>query len=287
MKTQIIQSAGEFLILVGDDLSMDEIRHSLIYGVAQKVSEDTHVYGAAHPWFIVIEDQGQTCAVAMRTPPQRVILAYLRGNLKQVTAELVRAVHRRDPNIPGVIGDVEITNPFTERWCADYGIEIQDTMAQRIYRLNELVEPAYASGYLRLANLEDQEIVIAWATAFHNEAVGDMLSRELFQRYRERILNGDIFLWDDRGPVSMAAQMRPTQHGISIGSVYTPSEQRNHGYATSCVAALSKQLLQQYDFCTLYTDLSNPTSNSIYKKIGFKQYCDSVQVTFSESKRLV
>jgi hypothetical protein len=184
-----------------------------------------------------------------------------------------------------VIGDVEISEPFTRQWCAAFGIEVQDTMAQRIYKLTELVEPAYADGCLRSANLDDQEIVIAWAAAFHEEAVGDLLPREHYQRYRERIQNGDIFLWDDRGPVSMVAKTRPTQQGISIGAVYTPPEKRNHGYATSCVAALSKRLLEHYEFCTLYTDLSNPTSNSIYMKIGYKQHSDSVQYTFSQSNK--
>jgi predicted GNAT family acetyltransferase len=281
MKTQTIESAGEFLARVGDDLLIDEIRHSLIYGIAERVSEDENVFGAGKPWFILIEDQGRNRAAAMRTPPHRAILAHLSGDLKQVSAELVRAIRAADPNIPGVIGDVEIANPFTERWCAAYGTEVQDSMAQRIYQLTELVEPDYADGRLRKANLDDQEIVITWAAAFHEEAVGDVLPREHYQRYRERITNGDIFLWDDRGPVSMAAKTRPTQRGISIGAVYTPPEKRSHGYATSCVAALSKRLLEHYEFCTLYTDLSNPTSNSIYMQIGFKEYCDSVQYTYA------
>ena len=185
MNTRIIQSAGEFLSLVGDDLLMDEIRHSLIYGIAEKVSEDTNVYGAENPWFILIEDQGRNCAAAIRTPPFRAILAHLSGDLKQVSTELVRAVYSVDPSIPGVVGDVEIAEPFTGQWCAAYGIEVLDTMAQRIYKLTELIEPVYADGRLRSANLDDQEIVIEWAAAFHEEAVGDLLPREHYQRYRE------------------------------------------------------------------------------------------------------
>ena len=123
IKARTIQSAAEFLIRVGDDLSVDEIRHSLIYGIAEKVSEDPHVYGAENPWFILIEDQGRICAAAIRTPPyHRVILAYLTGDLKQVSTELVRAVNAAYPNIPGVVGDLEIAEPFTERWCQTYGI---------------------------------------------------------------------------------------------------------------------------------------------------------------------
>ena len=48
-----------------------------------------------------------------------------------------------------------------------------------------------------------------------------------------------------------------------------------------CVAELSRNILQSgKEFCTLYTDLANPTSNSIYMKIGYKPVCDSVEYTF-------
>ena len=203
------------------------------------------------------------------------------GDLETISTELTPSIHAIDPIIPGVIGDKEIVDTFTQRWCASYGTKVVDMMAQRIYQLTDLVEPRYTDGYLRQASLEDQEIVISWAAAFHEEAVGDSLSQTHLQRYRQRILNGDIYLWDNVAPMSMAARTRPTRRGISIGGVYTLPENRNRGYATSCVAALCKKLLLEYDFCVLYTDLSNPVSNSIYKRIGFKEHCDSVLYTFS------
>jgi predicted GNAT family acetyltransferase len=76
-------------------------------------------------------------------------------------------------------------------------------------------------------------------------------------------------------PVSMAIRSRPTRHGISVSGVYTPPEQRRHGYATACVAALSQKLLDQgYQFCSLFTDLANPTSNSIYMQVGYRPVAD-------------
>jgi len=51
---------------------------------------------------------------------------------------------------------------------------------------------------------------------------------------------------------------------------------RGRGYATSCVAALTTRLLDSgKTFCCLYTDLSNPTSNSIYQRIGYRPVCDT------------
>ncbi len=96
-----------------------------------------------------------------------------------------------------------------------------------------------------------------------------------------RIASGNIFLWHDQGPVSMAQKLRPTRHGISVSGVYTPPELRRRGYASSCVAALSQQLLDAgFAYCTLFTDLSNPTSNEIYQRIGYRPLGDSQVIRF-------
>jgi predicted GNAT family acetyltransferase len=154
-------------------------------------------------------------------------------------------------------------------------------IGHRLYRLTELVEPEFADGFIRKAVHEDEDIVIRWAADFHREALGEILTDHHRQLYRDRIGTGDIYLWDDKGPVSMSVRTRPTKRRISIGGVFTPPLKRNHGYATSCVAALCRELLSKYDFCLLYADLSNPVSNSIYIKMGFKEYCYLTNVYFT------
>ena len=63
--------------------------------------------------------------------------------------------------------------------------------------------------------------------------------------------------------------------------VYTPPELRGHGYASAVVAALSQRLLDAgHQYCALYTDLANPTSNSIYQKIGYTPVSDAVEYAF-------
>ena len=75
--------------------------------------------------------------------------------------------------------------------------------------------------------------------------------------------------------MSLAVSKGPTPNGIRIGPVYTPPEQRGHGYASACTATLSQMMLDSgYRYCFLFTDLSNPTSNSIYQKIGYRPVID-------------
>lgn len=80
----------------------------------------------------------------------------------------------------------------------------------------------------------------------------------------------------------MSGYQRPTPNGMAIGPVYTPPEHRRHGYATSLVAQQTQWLLDEgKKCCFLYTDLHNPTSNSIYQRIGYRQVAESSEYHFS------
>ncbi len=86
-----------------------------------------------------------------------------------------------------------------------------------------------------------------------------------------------VYVWCDDEIRSMAAGMAPTPSGVRVGFVYTPREQRGRGYASACTAATSQRLLDEgRRFCFLYTDLANPTSNAVYRRIGYEPVCDVV-----------
>ncbi len=96
------------------------------------------------------------------------------------------------------------------------------------------------------------------------------------------ILSGNLGIWDHNGPVSMALRSRPTPNGETVNQVFTPLEHRGNGYATAIVSNLSQLILNDGKrFCTLYTDLSNPTSNKIYREIGYKPIADVVDINFA------
>src|SRR5438045_3645778 len=81
---------------------------------------------------------------------------------------------------------------------------------------------------------------------------------------------GPLFVWRDPQPVSMAAWAGQTPRGVRVNMVYTPPELRRRGYASAAVSTLTKKLLDAgRKFVFLFTDLSNPTSNKIYQKMGY------------------
>jgi predicted GNAT family acetyltransferase len=73
-----------------------------------------------------------------------------------------------------------------------------------------------------------------------------------------------------------------TPNGARIGPIYTPPELRRRGYASALTADLTQMLLYRGSrFCFLFTDLANPTSNSIYQQIGYRPVADVDQWSFS------
>ncbi len=79
----------------------------------------------------------------------------------------------------------------------------------------------------------------------------------------------------------MAQHNRRTTTGATISGVYTPPDRRGHGYASAVVAGVSQHLLDSgFAFCTLFTDLANPTSNHIYQALGYQPVGDFDQLRF-------
>jgi predicted GNAT family acetyltransferase len=68
----------------------------------------------------------------------------------------------------------------------------------------------------------------------------------------------------------MAGAVPATGGVVRIGPVYTPPDRRARGYATACVEALSRSIVDAGDTAILYTQLANPTSNGIYRRIGYE-----------------
>jgi hypothetical protein len=55
-----------------------------------------------------------------------------------------------------------------------------------------------------------------------------------------------------------------------IGSAYTPPQLRRQGFARAAVAALARDLIERgAQEVFLFTDAENPTSNALYRRIGF------------------
>jgi uncharacterized protein len=149
----------------------------------------------------------------------------------------------------------------------------------RLYGLLELGEVTHAGGQLRQAGPSDRSLMIQWTRAFQNE-IGES-SNDTELRVDRGLAAGQLWVWDQNEETpSMAVCRNPVLGVVRLSGVYTPPEKRKHGYAAACVHALSKHLRAGGYRCILYTDLGNPTSNSIYRRIGYKAVAEALRYRF-------
>jgi predicted GNAT family acetyltransferase len=67
-----------------------------------------------------------------------------------------------------------------------------------------------------------------------------------------------------------------------VGPVYTPPDLRRRGYAGALTAAVSRAALDAgADEVVLFTDLANPTSNALYRRLGYHPLEDRIILSFA------
>jgi predicted GNAT family acetyltransferase len=65
-----------------------------------------------------------------------------------------------------------------------------------------------------------------------------------------------------------------------IGPVYTPPELRGRGYAAAVTSAATQVVLDAGADAVLYTDLTNPTSNRLYARLGYRLVGEATEWLF-------
>jgi RimJ/RimL family protein N-acetyltransferase len=186
-------------------------------------------------------------------------------------APVVAKILRDGPDVDEITGPLERVEAFRTLW-RDGGRELYRL---RLYRLGDLVVPA-VPGEARLATPADDDLITEWWIAFWEELDG--LPREAAEERAmdSRGMSAGHVLWlVDGVPVSWAASTTPVGGVSRVGPVYTPPEHRRRGYAAGVTAAVSQWAYGAgAEHVVLTADLANPTSNSVYQGIGFRQVSD-------------
>jgi predicted GNAT family acetyltransferase len=281
MRLTTYPEAGEFLAQTQAVLEQQETVNSLILGVCLRM-RDLPDYVEAPPYLAAVHAGEQLVAAAMMTPPHNLVVASGHADYASAFSVLAHDLTARYWLVPGVNGPAPLSLAFAELWQQLTGRPFALKMKLRTFELTAVDHPSYPPGKLRQATAADADLLVQWVSAFGSEALQEAEDETGVRTSVERALkHGNYFVWDTGTLVAFAGKGRPTAHGITIGPVYTPPGQRNKGYATALVAALSQHLLDQgWRFITLFTDQANPTSNSIYQKIGFRPVCDFAEYRF-------
>jgi hypothetical protein len=259
---------GAFLERAETWLLEREDRHNLIlslaYGRVGSGDPDSETF------FGTVEQGGRVVGCAMRTPPHKVLITDLPPASAVAVVSSLSAVYEE---IPAVLGPAAGAEAVAVAWVAERGGGWRPGMEQRIYRLDAVTPPEGVPGALREATTDDIGLAVGWGKGFAQDAGAQFATtRDTIERWIER---RSLFLWDDGQPRSITVAQGRTPNGIRVGYVYTPPESRGRGFASACVAEVSRRMLNTgLSFCVLYTDLTNPTSNAIYQRLGYDAIAD-------------
>lgn len=251
-----------------------EVENNLLLGVLLSLSEKDK-----SPFLMAtVIKNNDIGLVLLQTHPSQIILSKsvsFTSKEIHVIGEILSTTLRE---IPGLIGEKELTTDLAMYISNIRGIHASVVMDQKIYKLGKVKKKIKTNGKLRKTRENDHHIIKEWVFQFCNETNQPLSLQEADKRATELINKGNLVVWEINGKlVSMANATRPTQSNITINYVYTPISERKKGYASDCVSAFTQSLLDRgYKTTSLYTDLSNPTSNKIYMQIGYEAIMDSI-----------
>ena len=278
--------ASELISLSGTYLEQNESENNLPIGLAYRLAEDPYYYTSELPLLLSVLEHGRVVGVAVMTPPKKIILSRIDTDIQAAVVCLVDYLHGIDVLIPGIVGPAAEAQTFSDCWIEGrIGVSAKLNKRMRVFEARTVANLSLSPGKMRFARMDDHSLMARWIVGL-SEAIGEPVSIDSAKRRTKKLIKDqELYIWDNEGPVSIAGVSRPMRNGTTIGLVYTPPEHRGKGYATSCVLLLTKKLLSDgYSFCSLYTDLSNPTSNSIYTKIGYVPIGDALELDFLPSE---
>lgn len=275
-------NAETFLQLAKEFLFKDPVKNGLLLSIAQKVAVNVSVYGTKKPSFLILQSkEHRVLGVALRTPPYPWSVSEME---QEVSDCLISFWNSHKLSVPGFTGPKATIQRLTKAQEKCFGVVGQVRMNLRLYSLQKVLIQSDGKGTLRLCEESDLEQVHKWAKAFAVDAhlpEGPPTEKQTLDRIKGKL----VFLWEVEGQSKcMIAYSSESIGGVvRIGPVYTPKAFRKNGCGTNATAALSQHLLNAgSEYCSLFTDLANPTSNKIYQNIGYRPVTDFLQMSFEQ-----
>jgi uncharacterized protein len=267
---------GEVLDRAHVHLVSEPVLHNLITGLLH-----ARVARPEPGRYWVVERDGAAAGVVLQSPVG--FFATTTPMTTEHTTAAVDAIVDAGTELPGVNAEAATAARFAGHWTERTGRAAHADQGQRIYALEPPALARPTTGGPRLAEGTDRDLLVEWMAAFHAEAgEGPGTPDEMVQR---RLANRDLWLWEDEVPVSLAGISAPVAGVSRVGPVYTPRPVRGRGYASALVAAVSAAATEAGNGCMLYTDLSNPVSNSIYRAIGYRAVAEALRYRFAGPTR--
>ncbi len=280
MKTVLYTDAKKLLEDFGTVLLKHEAENSVCIVVLETIKSNPDRYPERYMCGI-FDNDGTPLGVAWLTPPFALGMSDLPSNAISCVIDFARSLPCK---IPGIFAPAGLVKDFISEFEKQNKIQIKEEKNQRTFKLEKVIPPTGVHGKAKLATESDKELLYDWGQRFYQDCGFHQISFEQVKvatDFSIKMRNRWFWLDLQNNIVSMAGLTGETPTGCRIAWVYTPPEYRGQGYASALVAFVSQvQLDAGKKFCFLDTDLANPTSNSIYQKIGYKAVSDTQNITF-------
>jgi RimJ/RimL family protein N-acetyltransferase len=270
-------SVDEFLAAAGDFLRSRPVENTVPLSLATTLRvSGLHHYGPDDPifgWYA----EGPVAGAFLQTPPYPLLLTTVPEGSMPELADLLA-----DRPLPGVNGLTPDAEAFAAAWRVRTGARAKAGMQTRLFRLDRLTPPAPPPGAARVAVAADRPLLIEWLHAFHSDIGEDV--RNVDELVDDKLAHGGLTLWEvDGTPVAMAGMTRPAAGMVRVLAVYTPPERRGRGYGGAVTAAVTRKALDGgAEDVVLFTDLTNPTSNALYQRLGYRPVEDRSVLEFEQ-----
>lgn len=261
------KSASGFLDDAAAYLGENELGNNLMLGICNALSAGNALDKDHH--FVTVNRRGRIRAASIKTWV-KAIVSGSDGN----TADMkLLSDYYKEHNIAlsGVFGE----SFYAESFASFHFPEAGSVKRVLSHKLVKVIPGKVPEGKFKAAESRDLDLLHKYFCEYEEEvhSVPKRNPDELRRQMQGLIAAGDMFVWALGDViVGMAAVVRRTKNMGIVGYVYTPRSCRGKGYAGACVEMLSRKLLDDgYKACGLFTDKDNPTSNGIYKRIGYEQ----------------
>lgn len=265
MTLRVGSDPDEIRAAVGTLLEAEPVRHTVLGTAAATLGPDA--------WCAIGTDLSRS-ALALRSESRWPVAVTAGWHADDLPA--LAAVIGELPALNGLSGDAAAVAAAGAQVPRSVGHRID----QRLYRLDDLTAPDGVPGSATAATEEHRELLVAWSAAFAEDAHSHV--HQDSEADADRMLTaGTAWLWLlDGQPVSLARRQPTIAGSARIGPVYTPPEQRAHGYASAVTAHATAEVLGEGSIPVLFTDLANPISNAIYQRLGYRPVGDYTQIAF-------
>jgi uncharacterized protein len=277
MELTVHDSAEGFLATAGAFLKTSEAENSIVTIAAARMAsgptgDDAGAYLAS------VAQDGVVVAAALQGGAGGMLLTAAPAPALMLLAADMSARCRAPRSM---VGPLDACETFAREWAGRTGQEHSLRFHLRHYELHRPPPPPRTRGHMRVPAPHEHELLLAWQLAFIDEAhLAEDFPRAQ-RAFARRLEQGTIRVWDDDGVVALAGYGDGGTDVARIAPVFTPPEYRRRSYASALVGGLSRELFEKGKRALFLTaDVANPTSNGIYRRIGFVSAADHYHFDF-------